>query len=385
MLWLARTITNADNKNDNTKYREAVGAKASVVGIILNVLLCTGKAGIGVLSGSVSIVADALNNLSDAASNIISLLGFKLAAKPADAGHPYGHGRYEYLASLMVAVIVMLVGVELAKGSLDKLLNPVPVEFSAALVAVLLLSIAVKSWMCVFNRQVGKAIDSGTLEAASVDSRNDALTTGAVLVATVISELTGFGLDGWMGLAVAFFILWSGVGLIRDTIDPLLGKPASPELAHMIEEKAKSYPGILGVHDLMVHDYGPGRIFASLHAEVPAETDVLKSHEVIDSIEEDFRKNDNLNVVIHLDPIVTTDPHVSELRREIAQFVSGLDSRMSIHDLRIVPGDNRTNVIFDILEPYGVEIPEQDLVSKVTAAVAAKHLGHHCVITVDHI
>lgn len=204
-------------------------------------------------------------------------------------------------------------------------------------------------------------------------------------MATVISELTGFDLDGWMGLAVAFFILWSGAGLIRDTIDPLLGKPASPELAHMIEEKAKSYPGILGVHDLMVHDYGPGRIFASLHAEVPAETDVLKSHEVIDSIEEDFRKNDNLNVVIHLDPIVTTDPHVSELRREIAQFVSGLDSRMSIHDLRIVPGDNRTNVIFDILEPYGVEIPEQDLVSKVTSAVAAKYPGHHCVITVDHI
>ena len=239
--------------------------------------------------------------------------------------------------------------------------------------------------MCVFNRQVGKAIDSGTLEAASVDSRNDVLTTGAVLVAAVISELTGFDLDGWMGLAVACFILWSGVGLIRDTIDPLLGKPASPELAHMIEEKAKSYPGILGVHDLMVHDYGPGRIFASLHAEVPAETDVLKSHEVIDSIEEDFRKNDNLNVVIHLDPIVTTDPHVTELRKEIAQFVSALDNRMSIHDLRIVPGDNRTNVIFDILEPYGVEIPEQDLVSKVTTAVAAKHPGHHCVITVDHI
>ena len=385
MLWLARTIVHAEDANNNPKYREAVGAKASVVGIILNVLLCTGKAGIGVLSGSVSIVADALNNLSDAASNIISLLGFKLAAKPADAGHPYGHGRYEYLASLMVAVIVMLVGVELAKGSLDKLLNPAPVEFSAALVAVLLLSIAVKSWMCVFNRKVGKAIDSGTLEAASVDSRNDVLTTGAVLMAAVISELTGFDLDGWMGLAVACFILWSGVGLIRDTIDPLLGKPASPELAHMIEEKAKSYPGILGVHDLMVHDYGPGRIFASLHAEVPAETDVLKSHEVIDSIEEDFRKNDNLNVVIHLDPIVTTDPDVTELRKEIAQFVSALDNRMSIHDLRIVPGDNRTNVIFDILEPYGVEIPEQDLVSKVTTAVAAKHPGHHCVITVDHI
>lgn len=385
MLWLARTIVHAEDASNNPKYREAVGAKASVVGIILNVLLCTGKAGIGVLSGSVSIVADALNNLSDAASNIISLLGFKLAAKPADAGHPYGHGRYEYLASLMVAVIVMLVGVELAKGSLDKLLNPAPVEFSAALVAVLLLSIAVKSWMCVFNRQVGKAIDSGTLEAASVDSRNDVLTTGAVLVAAVISELTGFDLDGWMGLAVACFILWSGVGLIRDTIDPLLGKPASPELAHMIEEKAKSYPGILGVHDLMVHDYGPGRIFASLHAEVPAETDVLKSHEVIDSIEEDFRKNDNLNVVIHLDPIVTTDPHVTELRKEIAQFVSALDNRMSIHDLRIVPGDNRTNVIFDILEPYGVEIPEQDLVSKVTTAVAAKHPRHHCVIRVDHI
>ena len=385
MLWLARKISDPVTEADDASGREAAGVKASVTGIVLNTVLCAGKAAVGLLVGSVSIVADALNNLSDAASNVISLLGFKLAAKPADAAHPYGHGRYEYLASLMVAVLVLLVGFELAKGSVEKILNPEPVEFGVPLVVVLVLSIAVKGWMCLFNRQVGKAIGSGTLEAASIDSRNDVVATGAVLLAAVVSHFSHVELDGWMGLAVAGFILWSGVGLVRDTIDPLLGKPAEPELVEAIAAKALSYKGILGVHDLMVHDYGPGRIFASLHAEVPAETNVLESHEVIDAIEEDFLKNDNLNVVIHLDPIVTSDPHVAELRSMVGNLVSGMDERMGIHDLRIVPGDNRTNVIFDIYEPYDVQIPEDELVERVSQAVAKEYPDHRCVIKVDHI
>ena len=361
MLFSVNKIVGNKEAAATTKGRQAVGMRASVVGIALNTLLCAAKAAIGLAAGSISIVADAVNNLSDAASNIISLLGFKLASKPADAGHPYGHGRYEYLAGLSVAVLVLVVGVELARGSVDKLMNPAPVEYSAVLVAVLLLSIAVKLWMMLFNAQVGKEIDSGVLAAASVDSRNDVITTAAVLAAAGVSYFTGFELDGWVGLAVAAFILWSGVELVRDAVDPLLGKPANPETIKLIENKMLSYKGILGIHDLIVHDYGPGRVFASIHAEVDSSVDILTSHELIDAIEQDFLKNEGLAVVIHLDPIVTSDARVSKLRKWISEDVAQIDPRLSIHDLRIVPGENRTNVIFDCYEPYAVEIGEDEL------------------------
>ena len=357
--------------------------RASVVGIALNTLLCAAKAAIGLAAGSISIVADAVNNLSDAASNIISLLGFKLASKPADAGHPYGHGRYEYLAGLSVAVLVLVVGVELARGSIEKLLNPAPVEYSAVLVAVLLLSIAVKLWMMLFNAQVGKEIDSGVLAAASVDSRNDVITTAAVLAAAGISYFTGFELDGWVGLAVAAFILWSGVELVRDAVDPLLGKPADPETIKLIENKMLSYKGILGIHDLIVHDYGPGRVFASIHAEVDSSVDILTSHELIDAIEQDFLENEGLAVVIHLDPIVTSDARVSKLRQWISEDVAQIDPRLSIHDLRIVPGENRTNVIFDCYEPYAVEIGEDELRTIISQHVSEKFPQYFCVIKID--
>ena len=383
MLFSVNKIVGNKEAAATTKGRQAVGMRASVVGIALNTLLCAAKAAIGLAAGSISIVADAVNNLSDAASNIISLLGFKLASKPADAGHPYGHGRYEYLAGLSVAVLVLVVGVELARGSVDKLMNPAPVEYSAVLVAVLLLSIAVKLWMMLFNAQVGKEIDSGVLAAASVDSRNDVITTAAVLAAAGVSYFTGFELDGWVGLAVAAFILWSGVELVRDAVDPLLGKPANPETIKLIENKMLSYKGILGIHDLIVHDYGPGRVFASIHAEVDSSVDILTSHELIDAIEQDFLKNEGLAVVIHLDPIVTSDARVSKLRKWISEDVAQIDPRLSIHDLRIVPGENRTNVIFDCYEPYAVEIGEDELKTIISQHVSEKFPQYFCVIKID--
>ena len=382
MLFSVNKIVGNKEAAATTKGRQAVGMRASVVGIALNTLLCAAKAAIGLAAGSISIVADAVNNLSDAASNIISLLGFKLASKPADAGHPYGHGRYEYLAGLSVAVLVLVVGVELARGSVDKLMNPAPVEYSAVLVAVLLLSIAVKLWMMLFNAQVGKEIDSGVLAAASVDSRNDVITTAAVLAAAGVSYFTGFELDGWVGLAVAAFILWSGVELVRDAVDPLLGKPANPETIKLIENKMLSYKGILGIHDLIVHDYGPGRVFASIHAEVDSSVDILTSHELIDAIEQDFLKNEGLAVVIHLDPIVTSDARVSKLRKWISEDVAQIDPRLSIHDLRIVPGENRTNVIFDCYEPYAVEIGEDELKTMISQHVSEKFPQYFCVIKI---
>ena len=383
MLFSVNKIVGNKEAAATTKGRQAVGMRASVVGIALNTLLCAAKAAIGLAAGSISIVADAVNNLSDAASNIISLLGFKLASKPADAGHPYGHGRYEYLAGLSVAVLVLVVGVELARGRVDKLMNPAPVEYSAVLVAVLLLSIAVKLWMMLFNAQVGKEIDSGVLAAASVDSRNDVITTAAVLAAAGVSYFTGFELDGWVGLAVAAFILWSGVELVRDAVDPLLGKPANPETIKLIENKMLSYKGILGIHDLIVHDYGPGRVFASIHAEVDSSVDILTSHELIDAIEQDFLKNEGLAVVIHLDPIVTSDARVSKLRKWISEDVTQIDPRLSIHDLRIVPGENRTNVIFDCYEPYAVEIGEDELKTMISQHVSEKFPQYFCVIKID--
>ena len=384
MLLSVKKVVGDEEMAATSKGRQKVGSRASIVGIAINTLLCVAKAAIGLAAGSISIVADAVNNLADAASNVISLFGFKLAGKPADADHPYGHGRYEYLAGLTVAVLVLVVGVELARGSVDKLLNPSPVEFSGALVVVLVLSIAVKLWMMLFNSQVGKAIGSSTLEAAAVDSRNDMITTGAVLAAAVASRFIGFDLDGWMGLIVAAFILWSGVGLIREAIDPLLGKPADPELLELIEKKTLATPGILGIHDVLVHDYGPGRVFASFHAEVTAEVDVLESHEIIDDLEVAFLKDESLPVTIHLDPIVTSDSHVGELRSWISEDIKSIDPLLTIHDLRIVPGENHINVLFDCFEPYSCTIAEDDLKKQIAQRVAAQFPHHFCIIHIDH-
>ena len=287
--------------------RTAYGNLAGAVGIVCNALLCAAKLLMGTLFGSISVTADAVNNLSDASSSIITLVGFKLSAKPADKEHPYGHARIEYLAGLAVSVLIIVIGFELARTSLDKILHPTPVAFSWLTVAVLAGSIGVKLWMAMFNRTIGRRIGSATLEATATDSRNDVISTAAVLAALVLGQATHLVLDGWMGLAVALFILYSGIGLIKETVDPLLGEAPSEELAQHIARKVLSYDGVLGTHDLMVHDYGPGRCFASVHVEMAAEKDVLESHDIIDNIERDFHDNDNIHLVIHYDPIQTGD------------------------------------------------------------------------------
>ncbi len=364
--------------------RTAYGNLASLVGMACNILLCIGKLLAGTLFGSIAIMADALNNLSDASSNVVSLIGFRLAAKAPDAEHPYGHARYEYLAGLVVSVTILAIGLSLLKESALKVLHPTPVVFSWLSIGVLAASILVKLWLSGFNRAVGKKINSETLMATAADSRNDVLTTGAVLLSTILCSLTGYGIvDGIMGVGVAAFILWSGWGLVMDTLSPLLGESPSPELVEHIERTVMSYPGVLGVHDLMVHDYGPGHQFASLHVEFPAETDPLTAHDVIDNIENDFLKKDRLQVTIHYDPIVTADASVGVLRARLKEHARQLDPQLSIHDLRIVPGDSHTNVLFDLAFPAGYTGDIDQMLAKMCQFVKEQDPKYCCVVKVE--
>ena len=364
--------------------RTAYGNLASLVGMACNILLCIGKLLAGTLFGSIAIMADALNNLSDASSNVVSLIGFRLAAKAPDAEHPYGHARYEYLAGLVVSVTILAIGLSLLKESALKVLHPTPVAFRWLSIGVLAASILVKLWLSGFNRAVGKKINSETLMATAADSRNDVLTTGAVLLSTILCSLTGYGImDGIMGVGVAAFILWSGWGLVMDTLSPLLGESPSPELVEHIERTVMSYPGVLGMHDLMVHDYGPGHQFASLHVEFPAETDPLTAHDVIDNIENDFLKKDRLQVTIHYDPIVTADASVGVLRARLQEHARQLDPQLSIHDLRIVPGDSHTNVLFDLVFPAGYTGDIDQMLAKMCQFVKEQDPKYCCVVKVE--
>ena len=364
--------------------RTAYGNLASLVGMACNILLCIGKLLAGTLFGSIAIMADALNNLSDASSNVVSLIGFRLAAKAPDAEHPYGHARYEYLAGLVVSVTILAIGLSLLKESALKVLHPTPVAFSWLSIGVLAASILVKLWLSGFNRAVGKKINSETLMATAADSRNDVLTTGAVLLSTILCSLTGYGImDGIMGVGVAAFILWSGWGLVMDTLSPLLGESPSPELVEHIERTVMSYPGVLGMHDLMVHDYGPGHQFASLHVEFPAETDPLTAHDVIDNIENDFLKKDRLQVTIHYDPIVTADASVGVLRARLQEHARQLDPQLSIHDLRIVPGDSHTKVLFDLVVPAGYPGDIDQMLAKMCQFVKEQDPKYCCVVKVE--
>lgn len=381
--FLVRHFIKNSSDTKNPAVRTAYGKFSSAVGIACNMLLFIGKSIVGILSSSVAVTADAVNNLSDASSSVISLLGFKLASRPADEEHPYGHGRYEYLSGLMVAVLIMVIGVELFKSSVEKIINPEPVVFGWVFTAVLMLSILLKLWMAFFNIKIGGIINSRTLIATAADSRNDVISTSAVLAASLISHFTGVELDGWMGVAVAVFILYSGFGLVRDTLDPMLGKAPDPETVSKIHEKILSYPGVLGTHDLMVHDYGPGRQFASVHVEMSAEGDVVKSHDIIDKIERDFLKNDNIHMIVHFDPISTKESAVNDLRMEIAEELRKLDSRLTIHDLRITDAEDKKNVIFDCVVPRDMEIGEKEIKQFVSNIVAASYPSYSCSVTID--
>ena len=380
--WLERFIPSGEGQKEE-QVRSAYGKAASIVSIGCNVLLFAGKALAGVISGSVAVTADAFNNLSDASSGVVSLLGFKLAEKPADAEHPYGHGRFEYLSALLVAVMVLVIGFELLKGSVEKIISPSPVDMSPLTIGILVVSIAAKLWLSLFNRKVGEKIGSATLTAAADDSRNDVMATAAVLLAMLIAHFTGLMLDGVIGAAVAVFILVSGFGLVKDTIDPMLGSMPTREQVDRIREKIMAYPGVLGIHDLMVHDYGPGRQFASVHVEMSASEDPLVCHDLLDNIERDFFKQDGLHLVIHYDPVVTDDPRLPVLRAFVSQVAGGIHPEMTVHDLRIVPGKTHTNIVFDCVVPYTLDIPFAHLRSRTSTEVEAHYPNHYCVITFE--
>ena len=374
-------VKNYENTRE-TNVRGAYGKLAGLVGILCNVGLFALKLIVGILSGSVSITADAVNNLSDASSSVISLIGFKLASRPADEGHPYGHGRYEYLSGLMVAVIIMVIGFELLKSSVVKIINPSPVEFGYLSAAALVFSILVKLWLMFFNRKIGKRINSKTLIATAADSRNDVIATGAVLLASVISHFAHIELDGFMGAAVALFILYSGFGLVRDTLDPMLGKAPEEKQVDEIREKILSYEGVLGTHDLLVHDYGPGRQFASVHVEMAAEGDVVKSHDIIDKIEHDFLR-DGLHLIIHFDPIQTESSEISDLRASISEEIKKLNPRMTIHDLNIDRSGCGANVVFDCVVPNDMEIDENEIKQYLQNIVTTKNPKYSCTVNID--
>jgi len=365
--------------------RAAVGKLSGIVGILCNLLLFAGKLTVGTLAASVSITADAMNNLSDATSSIVTLVGFKLAEKPADEEHPYGHARFEYLSGLAVAAMIILIGFELAQTSFQKILAPTPVEFSLVTAGVLVASIAVKLWLSLFNGKLGSMIESATLKATAADSRNDCVSTGAVLIAALVEHFTTWQIDGYVGLAVALFILWSGWGLAKETISPLLGEPADPELRETIAEFIMTEPKVLGFHDLMVHDYGPGQRFASLHVEMDKNEDALECHEIIDDLERTCFKEHDIHLVIHYDPVVADDPAVERMRKLVTAILHVKDPRMSIHDFRMVPGAGHTNLIFDVALPAEMLSQRQEI--QVSLESALNDLGegkYYTVITFDN-
>ena len=336
----------AENKD-----RGSTGRLAGIVGIAVNAVLFTMKLIVGTLAGSVSITADALNNLSDASSSVVTLLGFKLAEKPADEDHPYGHARYEYLSGLAVVAMILFIGFELAKSSVEKIFDPQAVDFTWITAGVLVVSMAIKLWLSLFNRRLGKKINSDTLLATAADSRNDVIATGAVLTSGLVEHFTGLQVDGYMGLAVALFILYSGIGLAKDTISPLLGEAAGPELREQILDQIRSEKRVLGYHDLMVHDYGPGRRFASVHVEMDRREDPMLCHELIDDLERECYESHGIHLVIHYDPVVTDDPELERMRTTITRYLREVDSRLTMHDFRMVMGSGHTNLIFDVALP----------------------------------
>ncbi|MGN1412800.1 MAG: cation diffusion facilitator family transporter [Anaerovoracaceae bacterium] len=375
-------IKNYEDVKD-PQVRDGYGKLAGVVGIISNVVLCLMKVAVGLIAGSIAIVADGINNLADSASSVITLVGFKLAAMPEDEEHPYGHARYEYLSSLAVSVIIILVGFELGKSSLDKILHPTPLDFSWTIVLVLVIAIAIKVWQALFNVSAGKRIDSMALIATGADSRNDVISTSAVLISLLIGYFFNVMIDGYMGAAVALFIIWSGISLVRETISPLLGEAPDGELVKQIEEITMSYDGALGIHDLVVHNYGPGKIFASLHIEVDASEDVMVSHDLIDNIEHRLQKDLNINITVHMDPVKTDDPNRAPLSELIRDTISVLPGVLSFHDLRFVAGPTHTNVIFDIVINHDCKMSEAELQKIFNDRIQAYNPTFFAVIDVD--
>ena len=382
-LLLHLFVKDADN-TESPKVRAAIGTLSGLVGIVCNVLLFAFKLLVGTLTGSVSITADAMNNLSDASGSIVTFIGFRVADKPADEHHPYGHARAEYLSGLGVAALILVIGLELVKTSVEKIIHPTPVTFTTVAAVVLLASIAVKFWMNLFNRSLAKRIDSTALMATAADSRNDCITTGAVLIAAVVEKLTNIPVDGWIGLAVALFILYSGLNLAKDTISPLLGEGADPELREKIVDYIVAQPKVLGYHDLMVHDYGPGQRFASLHVEMDCREDPLECHERIDDMERECLRSHNVHLVIHYDPVVIDNPELTALKDKVLCLLQTRDPRLSLHDFRMVPGKKHMNLVFDVALPRDMKDRGEELRGWVEDTLNAEgEMVYHVIITFD--
>ena len=372
-----------NKKRTAAAQRLRCGAVGGAVGIVVNLLLALSKAAAGWLFGSIALVADAANNITDAASGVITLFGFKLAAKKPDSDHPYGHGRIEYISGLVMAFVVLMLGLSLLTGSFERILHPEKLTVSYLSIGVMTVGIVGKLWLSLFYKKLQKLTGSATFGAASADSRNDVISTAAVLISTLIYAFTELNIDVYTGLAVSIFILISAVGLIKETLDPLLGQPPEKELVEEIYTKAMGYEGILGIHDLVVHNYGPGRIFLSFHAEVPADGDIMESHDLIDNMERDFRQDLGLETVIHIDPVVINDARVEQLRLVVIHVLAELGEGYSMHDFRTVIGPSHTNLIFDVVLPAEFDGSERELKERLDAILHRTHPHCNTVVTFD--
>ncbi len=372
------------NRDDvtNPAVRRAYGQLCGMVGIALNLVLFVGKFFAGTVSGSVAITADAFNNLSDAGSSVVTLLGFRLAGKSQTRSTPSATDGWN-MSRLSLAGLILLMGAELAKSSFEKVLHPEAVDFSALTAVILAVSVCVKLYMCLYNRRISRKIDSVAMEATAADSFSDSIATTAVLAAMLVGRFTGLMIDGWVGLVVACMILWSGVQAARDTISPLLGQPPKKEFVEEIERLVMAHEGICGVHDLVVHDYGPGRRMISLHAEVPASGDILEMHDLVDNIEQELSKTLGCQAVIHMDPILTDDAQ-TELRARVAALVHGIDEQATIHDFRIVTGPTHTNLIFDAVRPFDGKMTNQEMAARIREAVREMPGSYYAVVKVEN-
>ena len=350
---------------DKNALRQAYGMLCGILGIVLNVMLFTGKFIAGFLSNSIAITADAVNNLSDAGSSFVTLIGFKLAGQKPDTEHPYGHGRMEYISGLVVAAAILLMGYELAKDSISKIITPQETEFSWLVVGILLVSIGVKIYMFFYNNSVAKKIESPAMAATAKDSLSDSVATSVVLVSALVSHYTSIKIDGYCGLLVAVLIFYAGYTAAKETLNPLLGQKASEEFEQEIEDIVMAHEEVCGIHDLFVHDYGPGRQIISLHAEVSADSDIMMIHDVIDNIEKELRVKLGCDATIHMDPIVTNDEHVNEMKANMVRIIKGVDIRLSLHDFRMVDGPSHTNLIFDVVAPFDLGMSDEELVKEV--------------------
>ena len=377
-----RFIKNSADVTDPA-VRQAYGVLCGVAGICFNVLLFALKLLAGTLSGSIAVTADAFNNLSDAGASIVTLLGFKLAGQKPDSEHPFGHGRLEYISGLIVSMVIILMGVELAKSAVEKILHPETVELSLLTGAILLASIGVKFYMYLYNRAVGRKLRSAAMEATAMDSLSDCAATAAVFAATLVGHFTSLQIDGWCGIIVAGLVLLTGVRAARDTISPLLGQPPAPEFVQQIQDIVMASPVVRGIHDLVVHDYGPGRVMISLHAEVPAHGDIMALHDEIDNAEQRLRRELGCEAIIHMDPIVTDDKLTTETREKVARLVRGIDETISIHDFRMVTGPTHTNVIFDAVVPFRFRLSDREVEQEIKTAVKRLDSSYFAVVQID--